>query len=271
MSRYRFIIGRRLVQFSILFLYFGANAYGWQILTGTLSSSTLFGVLPLADPFAVLQLFVAGAILGIDVIVGAILITLFYGVIAGRSFCSWVCPINIVTDLARWLRDRLYLNQIDRRRRIRVSPNVRYWMIGLTFVVSFITGVGAFEFISPITILNRAVVFSIGASIAVVAVIFLFDLFVLKSGWCGHVCPLGGFYALVGKWAPLSINYDKPNCTLCMECIRVCPEPQVLDMIGQRSDRVLKQECTNCGRCIEVCEGSSLEFSIVNIKNKGEQ
>lgn len=269
MSSYRFLIARRLVQTLMLVLYFGANAYGWKILTGTLSSSTLFEVVPLADPFAVLQLLVAGAVLGGDVIIGAVLIALFYGIIGGRAFCSWVCPINMVTDLAGWLRRILYLDRIERK--VWVSRNARYWAFGLTFIVSFITSVGAFEFVSPITILNRAVVFGMGSSVTIVLAIFLFDLFVLKNGWCGHVCPLGGFHSLVGKFAPLSVRHNQSNCTLCMKCKEVCPETQVLYMIGKESLRVLKPECTSCGRCVEVCDDDALGFSILKMKIKGEQ
>jgi ferredoxin-type protein NapH len=268
MSKYRFLIARRSVQILLLFLYFSANAYGWTILSGTLSSSSLFGVVPLADPFAVLQMFAAGAILGIDVIIGAFLIVLFYGIVGGRAFCSWVCPINMVTDLANWLRRKLYLNDIERK--VWVSRNVRYWALGLTFIVSVITGVAAFEFISPISILSRGIVFGMGASMAIVIVIFFFDLFVLKNGWCGHVCPLGAFYAQVGRFAPLSVLHDEPKCTLCMKCKDVCPESQVLHMIGKKSIKVLDSACTNCGRCIEVCDDDALLFSIKNLK-KGEQ
>ncbi len=270
MSKYRFLIARRSVQILILFLYFGANAYGWKMLSGTLSSSTFMGFIPLSDPFAVLQMLSAGAVLGADVLIGALLIVLFYGVIGGRAFCSWVCPINMVTDLANWLRRKLYLDKIERK--VWMSRNVRYWVLGLALLISFITGVGAFEFISPITILNRGVVFGMGVSMAIVVVVFFLDLFVMKNAWCGHICPLGGFYSLVGKYAPLSVLHNQPNCTLCMKCKDVCPESQVLHMIGKKSIKVLDAECTNCGRCIEVCDDDALGFSIINLKdkNKGE-
>lgn len=61
---------------------------------GNLSASSLFGLIPLSDPYAILQMVVAGAVLATDVLVGALIITIFYLIIGGRAFCSWVCPIN---------------------------------------------------------------------------------------------------------------------------------------------------------------------------------
>ncbi|OQX72811.1 MAG: quinol dehydrogenase ferredoxin subunit NapH [Campylobacteraceae bacterium 4484_4] len=259
-DKYRFLVARRLTQIAVLVLYVGGNLYGWKILTGTLSSSTLFETVPLSDPFAVLQMYAAGAILAADVVIGALIILLFYGIVGGRAFCSWVCPINMVTDLANWLRRKLYLDKVEKK--VWMSRNTRYWVLGLALILSLFTGVAAFEFVSPISMLHRGIVFGMGMGTAAVVVIFLFDLFVVKNGWCGHVCPLGGFYSLVGKYAPWSVVHNQPNCTLCMKCKEVCPESQVLHMIGKKSIKVLDMECTNCGRCIEVCDDDALSFTI---------
>ena len=100
MSNYKYLILRRISQITLLVLYFGANSFGWKIRSVTMSSSSVLGVVPLTDPFAVLQMLAAGAALAFDVILGAIIIALFYAVIGGRAFCSWVCPVNMVTDAA---------------------------------------------------------------------------------------------------------------------------------------------------------------------------
>ncbi len=88
-------------------------------------------------------MFAAGALVGSNVIIGAVIITLFYAVIGGRAFCSWVCPINMVTDLANWLRRVFYLDRVERK--VWLSRNARYWVMGLTIVISVISGVAAFE------------------------------------------------------------------------------------------------------------------------------
>jgi ferredoxin-type protein NapH len=263
----KYLILRRSLQVGLLFLYFGANAWGWSLLTGNLSSSKLFGAMPLSDPFAVLQMLSAGAVLASDVLLGAVAIFILYAIVGGRVFCSWVCPVNMITDLANYLRRKLNINQVAKKQ--PASRKMRYWVLGLSFIISYFLGVAAFEFISPISMIHRGVVFGIGFGWAAALIIFLFDLFILKNGWCGHICPLGGFYSIVGKKSLIRVKHDSESCTNCRKCIEVCPESQVLYMINKESIPVLSGECTNCARCIEVCEDDSLNFSIRSfIKNK---
>jgi len=270
-NNYRYLILRRMTQIGLLVLYFGANAWGWTVLQGNLSSSLILGVVPMSDPYAALQMLVAGAALAMDLLIGVAVVTVFYMLIGGRAFCSWVCPINMVTDAAAWLREKLEINRVQNGK-VPVKRAMRYWVLGLGLVVSAVMGVTAFEFISPISMVHRGLVFGMGFGWAAIAVIFLFDLFVLKNGWCGHVCPLGGMYSLMGKFSLIRVHHDEEACTLCMKCKDVCPEQQVLHMIGKESIPVLSGECTNCARCIEVCDDDALEFSIrklINNKNIG--
>ncbi len=271
-NNYRYLILRRLTQVGLLVLYFGANAWGWTILMGNLSSSLFLDFVPMSDPYAALQMLAAGAVLAADLLVGVAIVSIFYLLIGGRAFCSWVCPINIITDAAAWLRRVLEVDRAGAKKQ-PASRNMRYWVLALSFIISFIMGITAFEFISPISMVHRGVIFGLGFGWAAMLIIFLFDLFVLKNGWCGHICPLGGFYSILGKFSLIRVNHLEENCTLCMKCKVVCPEVQVLHMIGKESLPVLSGECTNCARCIEVCDDDALEFSIrnyINNKKTGE-
>jgi len=268
LDKYRYLILRRFTQIGILVLYFGSNAWGWTVLMGNLSSSKFLGFLPMSDPYAALQMLAAGAVLAADLLMGVAIITVFYLLVGGRAFCSWVCPINMVTDAANFLRRKL---EIDRVQGVKqpASRNMRYWVLALSLIISFIMGITAFEFISPISMVHRGIIFGLGFGWAAMLIIFLFDLFVLKNGWCGHICPLGGFYSLLGKFSLIRVHHIEENCTLCMKCKDVCPERQVLHMIGKKSLPVLSGECTNCARCIEVCDDDALRFSIKDLaKNK---
>jgi len=268
LDKYRYLILRRFTQIGILVLYFGSNAWGWTVLMGNLSSSKFLGFLPMSDPYAALQMLAAGAVLAADLLMGVAIITVFYLLVGGRAFCSWVCPINMITDAANFLRRKL---EIDRIQGVKqpASRNMRYWVLALSLIISFVMGITAFEFISPISMVHRGIIFGLGFGWAAMLIIFLFDLFVLKNGWCGHICPLGGFYSLLGKFSLIRVHHIEENCTLCMKCKDICPERQVLHMIGKKSLPVLSGECTNCARCIEVCDDDALRFSIRDLaKNK---
>ena len=132
--KHRFLWLRRLSQLSILFLFIGANTWGWNILVGDLSSAHVFGLFYLSDPHAIVQMLLAGFVVGIDALVGGAIILLFYGLIGGRAFCSWVCPMNIVTDAALWVRKKMHINEIQFN--TPVKRKMRYWILLLGLLLS---------------------------------------------------------------------------------------------------------------------------------------
>lgn len=260
---WRYLLLRRILQLGLLLLFFGTVRWGWMlagqpVLTGNLSSSEFLGFIPMADPFAVLQIILTGQMPLQEVLIGAAIILVIVAVIGGRTWCAWVCPVNMVTDLASWTRRRL-----DIKDAFTISRKIRYSVLVLTLVLSILTGLAAFEWVSPISMLHRELIFGIGAGWIAVLGVFLFDLFILRNGWCGHLCPLGAFYAVVGKVAQLRIAFDVPTCTQCCECVRVCPEPQVFNFKAvTKTGMIASGECTNCGRCITVCPEDTLKFDL---------
>ena len=230
---------------------------------GNYSSAYVLESFYLADPHAVLQSFAAGFIMSTDAIVGGLIVLGFYALLAGRSFCSWVCPINMITDLATWMREKLKLNSEEGS--VRLDRKTRYWVLGLGLMLSALVGVAAFEVVNPITMLHRGIIFGFGMGWTLVVAVFLFDLLVVEYGWCGHLCPLGAFYSLSSQFALIKVKHDADNCTLCMKCKEVCHEEPVLHFIGEKSG-FIRGACSNCGRCIEVCDDDALEFSVFNYK-----
>ena len=265
----KYLILRRITQFTILFLYFAANYYGWKILQGNLSFSKLFETIPLTDPYAFLQMLFAGAVISTNLIIGVIVIVLFYGIIGGRAYCSWVCPVNLITDLAAWVRRKTHHEKDNLVSAMKIKK-FRYAFMIVMLIFSAIIGAAAYEFINPIGFFTRGVAFTLGFSWAWLLVIFIFDAFVLKNGWCGHICPVGAMYSLIGAKNIIRVYHTKENCTNCGNCLTICPENQVLaPVINKKSDYIHGIECTNCGRCIEVCDDNALKFSLRNFI-KGE-
>ncbi len=258
---WRFLILRRLTQFGTILLFVGSLHGGWSwfgqpLLRGDLSASFILGTIPLADPFAVLQIFFTGHLAKVEVWIGAIIILVFYGLLGGRTWCAWVCPVNLVTDLAGWLHHHTLPKNL-----FSLPRNLRYLILLMALLLSAIIGLPAFEWVSPIGAMHREILFGLGLGWTGVLGIFLFDWLVVKQGWCGHLCPLGGFYSLLGRYAQLRVQFNASRCTHCGECGTVCPEPQVLNLKQLAKDnQVLSGACTNCGRCIPICPEHSLQF-----------
>jgi len=261
LMRNRYLLARRMTQFGVLGLFLLGPLFGLWIIKGNLNSSLTLGVLPMTDPFVWLQALLAGQTFKLQAFLGALIIVVFYFFLGGRVYCAWVCPVNMLTDLAHWLRTRLGL-----KGNTRIHRNTRYWLLAMVLLISGLTGMVIWELVNPVSILHRGILFGMGAGWLVILAIFLFDLAVSRRGWCGHLCPMGAFYSLLGTHAPLRIRADnREACNQCMDCFDVCPEPQVIKpaLFGKNKGigpLIDEPNCTNCGRCIDVCSKDVFAF-----------
>lgn len=260
---HKWLLLRRVSQVGILALFLAGPWAGFWIVKGNLSSSVTLGVLPLTDPFVALQSLAAGHIAEIEVLIGVLIVVGFYLLVGGRTFCAWVCPLNMVTDLAAWLRERLAI-----KGSARITRATRYWLLGTVLLLSLISGTLVWEWVNPVSMLQRGLIFGMGLAWLVILAVFLFDLFVSRQGWCGHICPMGAFYSLLGKPALIRVKAcRREKCNDCMDCFAVCPEPQVIrpalkGAAAGVSPVINNVNCTNCGRCIDVCAKDVFKFGI---------
>ncbi len=252
---HRFLILRRLCQFTIIALFMAGPTLG--ILTGNLSSSMLLDTVPLSDPLIVLQALATGHVPEFNALLGVVIVVVFYAILAPRAFCAWVCPLNIVTDLAAWLRRKLNI-----KASYRWSPVIRYWLIPVLMLGSALSGAILWTWLDPVAALHRGLVFGMGAGWVLIALVFVLDLLLVEHGWCGHLCPLGATYGVIGRKSLLRVTaVRREDCTKCMDCFYVCPEPEVLRQPLKEGDRrVMVQNCISCGRCLDVCPEHVFEF-----------
>ncbi|MCG6330554.1 quinol dehydrogenase ferredoxin subunit NapH [Vibrio alginolyticus] len=252
---HRFLILRRLCQFTIIALFMAGPTLG--ILTGNLSSSMLLDTVPLSDPLIVLQALATGHVPEFNALLGVVIVVVFYAILAPRAFCAWVCPLNIVTDLAAWLRRKFNIKVS-----YRWSPVIRYWLIPVLMLGSALSGAILWTWLDPVAALHRGLVFGMGAGWVLIALVFVLDLLLVEHGWCGHLCPLGATYGVIGRKSLLRVTaVRREDCTKCMDCFYVCPEPEVLRQPLKEGDRrIMDQNCISCGRCLDVCPEHVFEF-----------
>jgi len=163
LHRNRFGFMRHLVQVLVLLAFVGTARWGWtfageKLLSGDLSSSLVLGTIPLSDPLALLERLFAGHLPQGAALLGSVIVFVLYAVLGSRTFCGWVCPMNLVADLADALRRALGLDADL----VRLSKSVRYASLLTALLASAATGVAAFEAVSPQAFLWRDVVWGTG-------------------------------------------------------------------------------------------------------------
>lgn len=266
---HRWLLLRRSSQLGILALFLVGPWFGWWVVKGNLGYSYTLDTLPLTDPLLLLQVLLTGHVPERNAVIGALIVLAFYLVVGGRVFCAWVCPVNIVTDTASALRRRL-----DIRGGAEVPRSARYWLLGLILSLAAATGSIVWELVNPVSMLHRGLIFGMGSGWLLIVGIFLLDLFVMKRGWCSHLCPVGAFYGLLGRKSLLRVHASQRSaCNDCLDCYAVCPEQHVIRMPLKGAAKgvgpaILSGDCTNCARCIDVCAKNVFTF---HSRNHGDQ
>ncbi|MFZ5798437.1 MAG: quinol dehydrogenase ferredoxin subunit NapH [Desulfobulbus sp.] len=258
---WKWLLLRRVTQLALLGLFLLGPLAGIWIVRGSFAASMTLHFLPLTDPLILAQSFLAGHALAATALLGALIVIVFYVVVGGRAYCAWTCPMNLITDAAAWLNRRL-----DLRKNISISRAIRYWLLGAILVLAWLTGTVVWEWLNPVTVFQRGLLFGMGLGWVMVAAIFVFDLLVVRRGWCGHLCPVGALHSVLGYFSLVRVKAaGREHCADCLDCFVVCPEPQVIGPSlkgGEGSSPLIDSgNCLNCGRCIDICPHEVFQFS----------
>ena len=246
---------RRLVQLSVVALI-ASPLLGMELFRGNLAAGELFGI-GLADPLAFLEALLASHIFVPSFLGSALIITLLYFITGGRSFCGWVCPVHLLTELGDIIRRRLGSGERT------LSPNGIRWSFCATVVISLLAGIPLFEIVSPIGITSRGIMFSAWQPLLLVCAILAVEIGIARRIWCRSLCPVGGFYSLLGRFSPVRVGFTPHLCTHCGECSRVCPVEEVLAApLENRTPQITDGACTRCCDCIDICPTRALGLNV---------
>ena len=273
----RWTSARRVVQIAVALLFFAPLfAAGWSaaglsfgspeepVATpsdfpwwGSLSSSNLIG-LNLLDPFAALQVAAAAKSVAFAGLAWTLPVLVAYGVVRGRAYCGWACPVNLLCEALDWVRGKLHIkvreHAVPRKAKAALAAGV--------LVLSAVCSVPAFELVNPISAVNKAVLFGSFAGVFTLAAIVVAELFWARRVWCRALCPLGGMYETLGCVGLVSVKINHDACANCGACQRVCLcDSEILDeALSGAADRVAAGDCMLCGKCVDACPHDALKI-----------
>ncbi len=186
------------------------------------------------------------------------------GVIFGRFFCGWACPIGFLQDIFGFL----FRNK--KIKGLKVKPEtehklryIKYFVLAGTIIGTYITGRLAFTQICPIGGLTATIPtliiypgkYDFGKFfwIKIFGVILFFILITVSHrGWCKYFCPFGALISLFNKISIIHLKIDENTCTECELCKKVCP--MNIDLTKEKRSL----ECIMCFRCVDACPHKSI-------------
>jgi len=243
-----------------------------------------------SDPLLALVHTLAGKMVLSIFLVSLLLIVL--SAVAGRLFCSHLCPLGTLFDMSdRFLGAKQTPGQ--NHEKYHHARKIKFIFL-LVMLWAALFGTNLLAFGDPMVIFTRfaAMVFypwvmvleDAGLQVlkpvaewagrlevvyfelllpafegaffmAVLLVLMLLTARFQPRFWCRHICPLGALLGLAGRWAPYRRRVDT-TCNTCNLCTRECPVGAIHEK-GIKTDRA---ECIVCLRCVRVCPQHAVSF-----------
>ncbi|MCP3962269.1 MAG: 4Fe-4S binding protein [bacterium] len=213
------------------------------------------GELVISDPLAVVD-FVAASRVPWDRFLITALLPVLLSLLLGRVFCGWLCPADLLFELAGKAR-----NWAGIKTDVTFSRGTKTAVLAAGVVAAVILGNQVFAEIYPPRIVGAELYLWItfgtfGAGAWFFLALIAFEIFVSRRFWCRYVCPGGALYALLGRYRLLRLEVDPVACTECRLCNVSCELG--LDPMGGR----FGQDCNNCGLCVRACGHDALNWRL---------
>ena len=233
-----------------------------------------------------IQLLPAVLAVNLGVVLCWVLLTLLFG----RIYCSVVCPLGVMQDVAAWFGKR------RKKNRYSYSP-ARSWLrygVLTVFVGAMIAGVGAFvSLLAPYSAYGRiaqsflAPVWAWGNNllaylserigsyafyetevwlknlpVVIVAGLTFVGLVVLawRNGrtYCNTICPVGTLLGLLSRHALFRPVIDTHKCNGCTLCSRRCKS----SCIEAEAHRIDYSRCVACMDCLDTCPQGAISYRL---------
>ncbi len=187
--------------------------------------------------------------------------------LAGKSFCSWLCPVGTISEAAGKLGRRALGRNYRIWRPLDFALRGLKYLLLLFFVKIILVDMplpALAEFLNtPYWAVSdvKMLYFFTGMSVTtmvVLAVLALLSLLYVNF-WCRYLCPYGALLGLASLFSPWKIRRNVSKCTGCGKCSASCPAGLP---VNERKV-VRSPECTGCLNCTASCpEKDALAMSM---------
>ncbi len=179
----------------------------------------------------------------------------------GRVFCSWICPMGLLSEAVTGLRGLLARVRVHAFA-FALTNRIKYAVLTVGLAFGLFLSLRFFFWIYPPRILSDMLRDSLlgervsGTAAMFTGILLLLELLFVERLWCRCLCPGGALYSLLGRWRLLRVARDSEVCTQCLDCDRACPH----DLMPSHEE--LSGECDNCGLCRASCEPRALHYTL---------
>jgi polyferredoxin len=195
------------------------------------------------------------------------LIICMTALIVKKGFCSWVCPIGLLSDILAKLNILSFKKKVVLPISIDlILRSIKYGLAGFfVWNIFYKMPIQSIEkFIkSPYNQFADVKMLHFFTNISNTALIVILVLFVLSFAvpyfWCRYLCPYGSVLGVFSFLSIGKINRNPSNCTNCGRCEKNCPS--LIKIMEKES--IHSSECTACMTCVKNCpEKQSIGFSL---------
>ncbi len=182
---------------------------------------------------------------------------LLTGLLAKKSFCSWLCPVGTLSETVGSLGKRLFGRSFRIWRPLDMVLRGMKYLLLLFFVKLILIDMpfrdlaafldAPYWAVSDVKMLyffTRMSATTMAVLAALTALSFLYHNF-----WCRYLCPYGALLGILSMLGPWKIRRDRAGCTGCRSCSAACPASLPVHM----QEMVRSPECTGCLSCTAAC------------------
>lgn len=212
------------------------------------------------------------------VLAALVVLTLLFG----RVYCSWVCPLGIMQDVANRLAQPLRRGR--EKRQARYTPN--HWAVRAVFAAAAFGALAAgsaivLSWLDPYTLAARfgaAVLNPLANSLAgeggdwerygawplalaCLGVLPALAMAVFRGRlYCNTICPVGAVLGLLARFAPFAPHINPSACGRCAQCMRSC-KAHAVDLKTMTVDAT---RCVGCYDCVSNCRNGAMGIGFRN-------